>query len=471
MAIMLGIVNHNQLFRESAREPIILNELDTHTEDAKNKVTDRLRTNYEGDALEIMPMCECGNLQGGKFSKMVCDVCGYTCESVIDRKIESSVWMAPPPDVTTFIHPIIWVMLSKMMTFTGFNVLEYLTNPTYQPAKYPEREYKKLKNLNFPRGINYFHKHFDEIIKALMDARLVNVRRADRAMFWQFINENRDAIFSQHLPLPAKVAFITEQTSVGLFTETATMTPAFDAIRTVQATERPARPLSLAQRQARAVWVIQKMAQYYMAFFGKPMGAREGWMRKHVFGSRLYFTFRAVISSLSDPHDYETVHLPWSLSVLVFKAHIQNKLMARGFSPKETARYINEHTLKYDKLLDDIFKELIAESPHGGIPIILQRNPTLHRLSAQRLIVRHIKTDPNDITTSLSVLVLKGPNADFDGDALNGMIILDTYMFDKLQRIAPHLGVFDLLTPHRVSGKIDIPGPVKSTIAAWMRDG
>lgn len=471
MAIMLSIVNHNKLFDESSREPLILNEYDLNTEEAKKKVDNILRTNYAGDALEVMPSCECQTLTGGRWEGVVCKVCGFPCESVVNKKIESTVWMKPPPEVATFINPIVWIMLSKNMTFSGFNVLEYLTSPTYQPARYPDREYAKLKELNIPRGINHFYQHFDDIIKRLMDARLINVRRADRPMFWQFINENRDALFSKHLPLPSKMAFITEQTSMGMFIETATMTPAFEAIRTVQASENPARPLTLAQRQTRAVWVIKNMAKYYMAFMGKPLGNREGWMRKHVFGSRLYFTFRAVISSLSDPHSYDTVHLPWSLSVLAFKAHIQNKLRKLGFSPKESTRYINEHTLKYDPLLDKIFQELIAESPHGGMPILLQRNPTLHRLSAQRFIVRKIKTDPNDITTSMSVLTLKGPNADFDGDALNGLIILDEYMFDKLQRLSPHLGVYDLLTPHTVSTKIDIPGPVKSTIANWLRDG
>ncbi len=471
MAIMLSIINHNEVFKNSKGENILLNDYNLNAEEDKKKLDKILYTRYEGDALEVMPSCECGHLTGGLLEGVRCRICGYTCVAVYEREIESSVWMAPPPDVVTFINPIVWVMLSKSMTFSGLNVLEYLTNPTYQPQRYPEKEFARLRELNIPRGINHFYKHFDEIMQVLMDRRLISVRRADRKIFWQFIEENREAIFSNYLPLPSKMAFIAEQTNMGFITDTATMTPAFEAIRTVQTTENPARPLSLAQRQARAILVTKNMAQYYMNFFGRPLGSREGWARKHVFGSRLYFTFRAVISSLSDPHSYDEIHLPWSLSVQVFKAHITNKLLKLGMTPKVCARYINEHTLNYDPLLDSIFQELISESPCGGIPIILQRNPTLHRLSAQRLRVTKIKTDVTDITTSMSVLVLKGPNADFDGDALNGLIILDTYMFDKLERLAPHHGVLDLLKPCSVSGKIDLPGPVKSTIGAFLRGG
>ena len=56
--------------------------------------------------------------------------------------------------------------------------------------------------------------------------------------------------------------------------------------------------------------------------------------------------------------------------------------------------------------------ELIAEAPNQRIPVIFQRNPTLHRGSAQLLYITKVKKDPRDITISLSVLVLSAPNAD-----------------------------------------------------------
>ena len=71
----------------------------------------------------------------------------------------------------------------------------------------------------------------------------------------------------------------------------------------------------------------------------------------------------------------------------------------------------------------------------------------------------------------MSVLCLVAPNADFDGDALNGMLILDYRMKKLLDRLAPHHGVLDLKKPRTLSKNIKIPAPVTTTISAWVHEG
>jgi hypothetical protein len=75
------------------------------------------------------------------------------------------------------------------------------------------------------------------------------------------------------------------------------------------------------------------------------------------------------------------------MSVMLFRTHLSAKLQRRGFTPRESNSFLNEHTLQYSPLMDELFCELISESPFGGIPIILQRNPTLVRLSARNRVV------------------------------------------------------------------------------------
>jgi len=229
--------------------------------------------------------------------------------------------------------------------------------------------------------------------------------------------------------------------------------------------------------------------------YSKTLSPKSGWFRRHVFGTRPAFSFRAVISSLHGEHRYNEVHLPWSLSVSLFKQHLLNKLHRRGMPPAKANQYLQDHIETFSELLSELFDELSEEATEqsrqeairrsgsilhrmvnlpvdlqydSGIGTIIQRNPSLKRLSAQRFFITKIKKDPAINTISLSVLVLKGPNADFDGDALNGILILDTVIRRGLERLAPHYAVMDTHVPFKVSGDLALPGPTLSTFDRWL---
>ena len=187
---------------------------------------------------------------------------------------------------------------------------------------------------------------------------------------------------------------------------------AIDAVRTISSIKSSATPLSMRSVETRVVNAISKLAMFYRNFSQKTLGRKPGLFRKHVFGGRAHFTARAVISSLSDAHHYEELHTPWGMSVALLKLHLTNKMLKMGMTPLEVERHLSEHTLKYSPLLDQLFQELIAESPYRGLPVIFQRNPSLHRGSAQRLYITKVKTDPMITTISFSVLTLKSCNAD-----------------------------------------------------------
>ncbi len=79
-----------------------------------------------------------------------------------------------------------------------------------------------------------------------------------------------------------------------------------------------------------------------------------------------------------------------------------------------------------------------------------------------------IKKNTRDNTISMSVLCLKAPNADFDGDQLNLTLLSDNQMTQAATRLAPHLWVWSLEKPHAISGNLIIQGPVIETAANWI---
>jgi hypothetical protein len=53
-------------------------------------------------------------------------------------------------------------------------------------------------------------------------------------------------------------------------------------------------------------------------------------------------------------------------------------------------------------------------------------------------------------------------------DQLNLTLITDDVMAAQFQELAPHKNVFDLNTPLKVSGNVEIPAPTLSTVVNWM---
>jgi hypothetical protein len=273
------------------------------------------------------------------------------------------------------------------------------------------------------------------------------------------------------------LGFVTERSITGSFADT-TMKTAIDAIRTISSTVHSLMPLDIRRLQSRTMKANEYLAQYHQDYMSATLTSKRGWFRKNVFGSPLYFTFRAVISSLSERHEYDELHLPWGVAVSTYEIHLSSKLMrresdetGRPFTPNQIKQHIREHTLRYSPLLDSLFHELIEECPHKGLPVLFNRNPSLDRGSIQEFFVTKINPDPKINAVAMSVLTLKAPNADFDGDELNGTLLLSNRLERAFRVMAPHMGVLDLDRPRMMSRNQAMPPPVASTIGQWVHRG
>jgi hypothetical protein len=100
----------------------------------------------------------------------------------------------------------------------------------------------------------------------------------------------------------------------------------------------------------------------------------------------------------------------------------------------------------------------------------MQRNPSLERGSAQLVYITKVKTVVEIPTVSISILDVKGLNADFDGDQLNFTPCLDTYTTQELRGLAPFMSAFGLDTPRKVSSNLAQPKPVIATTANFVHD-
>ncbi len=474
------IENMEDVFHSLSRTPIIANDLDTSTEEGKERLNTLLYTRYYGDSLAIIPSCDCGKVEGAHHEGIVCQDCGTPCQYISDQRLESALWMRVPDNVRAFMNPAVWIMLSDRMKVSGYNILHYLTDVYYQlpPTQRIPAEIRKLNRAGIERGMNYFVDNFDQIMSVYFCdgipmtewLNMVANNQISRPKYVDtvvFLTENRNKIFTRYLPMPSKIGLVAESNDSGIYVDSATPL-ALDALQTITSINNTLIDLTPHRLESRVVKTQSLLGEFYKEFVAKTLSGKPGAYRKHVMGNRLHFTARNVISSISEPHQYDELHIPWATAVQLLDLHITAKLYRRGFSPVQASEFIRICTRKWDPLMREIFDEILRESPHGGLPVIFQRNPSLARGSAQLLRITKIKDDVGINTISLSVLVLVGYNADFDGDEMNLMLILDQAMYEALSRLEPHFSSFDVTTPGKLSSNLKMPVPVANTIDNWL---
>lgn len=385
MGIHLQLVDTDQVFDSLEDEPTIINNFNTSIPEDKAGLDQALLTHYSQDTIDEGASCTCGCFTGMYNEGLVCNICNTPVESTIDRQISSMLWMQAPAGILGMIDPEVWMLFSEQLTSRGFNAFEWLANTTYsmESNKLPSEEIKRNivkleKRFGNRRGLNNLIRHFDEMLDFILNETNI-VERRNRADLRLFIAENRALFFPKHVPIPSKICFIVENTNSGRYID-GLLGPAISAVRTVSSIRSSPVPLKTSVAQNRLVKAIKELSAFYMGYNKRNVFKKPGVYRRHVFGGRTDFTGRAVITSLSDPHHYWELHIPWGLGVQMFKYHIINKLLKRQYAPgryytpNKALAFVYSNVLRYNKELDLILQEIIAESPEAGIPAILNRN-------------------------------------------------------------------------------------------------
>lgn len=479
VGVYAKLIDFDRLYESISNRAILVNKFNMRSDEDKEELNKLLYSEYEGDALETAPSCDCGKLKGDFNLGTQCiplhagDSACYTIVSpVTERPLESILWMRVPDGVHSFISPAAWTLMCKQFTHKKIILPRWLADPSYQPKGVNNLMdipiIQAFRDAGWVRGINHFIEHFDLAMQIISDHRVVTPA-PNRFTMEQFIAENKSKFFPKYLPIPNRAIFITEKTALGTYADEI-MHSAIDAVHTITTIETSLTPATQRVKEGRTIRAIQQLSDYYNNFKRNNLSKKTGLFRRQVYGSRLDFSARAVISAITDKHRYDDLYLPWGLSIQLFKTHITNKLLKKGMTPNECEDFIMSHTLKYHPMMEQILNELIDESPNKRLPIVFQRNPTLERGSAQLLGVPRVKTDVSDKTISMSPLALAAPNADYDGDEMNAFYCKDQREYMAFQRLEPHLGVMDTDTPFKVSGNIKIPGPVMNTFVNWMHE-
>ncbi len=465
MGVSLYLLNFNTVFSQLKLPPVIVNDLVNSSVEQKEKLNATILTAYSSDLLSNVPTCECGRITGEYNVGIVCSDCG---SAVVNPhgNLESFVWLRAPEGVRALVNPSAWMMLTKCFTKGNFNLIHWLANDNYKTdAKEPDY-LPIIKSYGFQRGLNYFVDNFDTIMEALLNLKAFK-KTVTESHLEDFIKMYRDCIFSQYIPLPNKTLLVIEETNSGAYIDPINI-GALNAIHTLVGIDSPLSNFSVRQKERRTIACIDRLSEFYLEYYKSTLAKKEGIFRKHVYGTRSHFSFRAVISSITDPHNYDEIHIPWGVAVNALKLHLTNKLIWRGMNPNQINGFLYAHADRYSPILDELFQELIREAPDRGIDCVLNRNPSLMRGSCQALKITKVKIDPAIPTIGMSILICKSFNADFDGDALNCTLSVDNRIAKAMENLAPHKSSFGLEDHRGITSSQLHPKPLVSTTANWL---
>lgn len=422
MGTHLSLVRYDQTFDSLSQRATIINDLQAFTTENMDLIHKTIYTRHSPDLLSNVPRCECGATTMEYRVGTICPECGTEVTHTLTESLETLTWIRAPRGVHGLMNPVVWTMMSDRFSIGSFNLIQYMTDVYYKP---PETQTAKimpiLDALPFKRGLNTFIENFHEIKEILFSLKAFRPSksrsRSGPDFLRRLLEDNADAVFSRYLPIPHRSLLVVEEgTAGGVYLDEYTP-KAINAVLTLAGIDTTSAKgeilTNLRLRESRAVRAVQRLAEYYYYVSSKRLAKKEGIFRKHGYATRSHWSFRAVVSSITEPHHYRQIYIPWGVGMAVFQLHLYNKMFALGFTPNEIQDFLNKYANQYHPLAELLMNELIAESPHElGIPATINRPPSLKRGSIQSVFIARVKRPQEGLTVSMSILIVRPMNCD-----------------------------------------------------------
>jgi len=463
------LIDFDMYFRKHivANEVIWVNDLDCFIDSDVNKLRKNLFTTLSSNTIPITPTCSCGNLKAGYLKGVECQICGSQVDSRYGD-FKPYLWLRRMDGVEKFLSPYFVSLLDHVTGDKNRRIVRWFGDARYNPVfttrgnNGDEEFYAALKELpGFHRSYNYLVQNMETVLITLLKTK--NYQKAKSAQL-QFIIElwrrEKKTICSDIVPIIHKSLIVVEKTTKGSYIQASRG----DIGNAVETFARSVRSERLSSRDRATALTVQLLSDMYTRITSDFLSGKEKLVRKNLMGSRFHFTFRQVITPILGKHKYDDCHIPWQSFISAFRPHIFNKLSNRGYTHKTITKMLYRALLRFDQEIYEIANELIEES-NGGIPLMIHRNPSQNAASMLKIRGTKIKTNPEDTTISMSILVWVFANGDIDGDEGNVTMLLDNKMSDMLDCLTPDKDVLDASdSPATLFGKVAIPETASATL-------
>ena len=410
MAVTQSILNMDAYFRSTPNDKIIVNDLNFFNIDDVDTINESLKTVYDNtEVISTKPSCDCGKLSGRYLLHKTCIECGTECKDVYS-KVYPILWLKSLTPNLKFCNVDFWLMLTKNLD-NKIDYLRWLSDDKYNPsiAKIPSYVYSIRDTIL--GGQRTYSNTMNNIPKIIMFLQsLPKFKNPEKQVMLSYMldlyESSKQDIFSEYLPIVNKKLFVMENTYSGKFINL-TASNAIEVVMRwlkVCSMDNP-KPKDQEIATARA---ISGLAGLFSKYYDEHVSKKSGIIRKHIYGGRSHFTFRTVIVSRAGAHRHDQIVAPWCMGPTVFRPHLLNKLIKRGYPYKSASNLIYRSVKKYEPEIDELLQELVRESKDPrGIPIIIARNPGLKQGSAVKVYIEKFNLVPEEHVIEFSQLSVR----------------------------------------------------------------
>ena len=461
---MLRLFDTDAHFRNSPGA-VLLNKIDFSRPGYAEALNSKLY--HQKTEMNFIASCECGYYEDNYYIGATCPVCKTLVVSPLSfnrEHLPHTTWISAPEIIPGFPHPTFYRTLHAWLRYNRTDsYIDAILNPAKPlPAV--------LAGFVKGRGFKYFHDNFDYLVEQFFTI----TKRANSMHIRRLMEKYRHLAFVRYLPALSSV--LHPITAADESAESSRRYTDKDSQFFLEAVHQLSYIEHNHKKIRRGDTLDIKLFEAYRSYMeylskitDRRLSKKASLLRRHMFGARFHWSFRAVIVPLTGPHRYDEIHVPWQVGVNTLRVHLLGRLMKRHKMPMSKAYALIKHAgAAYDPLIDQLMKEFIAESERGGgLPVPTNRNPSLRKGATQLIYITKIKTDLADAAMGFSPLIVSAPNADYDGDSLNGLLLLESDAAEKYLTMHPSTNYFSYNAP-TVSKDIVLPDQPTILLAAWQ---
>lgn len=384
---------------------------------------------FGGDISDITEIqrrytCECGETIGKFRAGTKCPHCG-TIVKFQDDEIERTGWMSLK-EPYCLINPKMYKFLESILKTKRLDEMIRFDRKLDKHGMLDMESSKDSKNPYANIGILEFRNRLDEIIQNMGDKK--------KTMEIKFVLDNRDKIFTSHIPVMSLLLRPVVLISGTTFNYDPINKYYSEMVSHVAYINNNCDD-ELTYANISVLYELQKKFNELEDEITKQkINGKKHAIRSFILGSRINFSARHVLIPNSHSVQMDGLVIPYQTFVEFYKFHIMN-IYKKLYNVTINELQDRWYTLvaNHDPSILNIIQILIRKT-EGGMRVYTNRNPTIAWGSTMCLKIIGINEDPDDLTMSIDLNVCPPMNADFDGDTLNNVPIIEQSFADKFEK-------------------------------------